>query len=147
MEYDNALHIPNTDHKVSNVGITNELKCFETTSNRTENIKKLYASPLSIPPTSVQAKRAFSADAQFVSKSRSSLSTSTLDTVIAHYAGGINTLSTLWVSLSGSACTDLLCYCIDNKRIVKYTKLYCILLHIIWIVLKLTVIKLFGIYH
>ena len=34
------------------------------------------------------------------------------------------------VFLNGSACTDLISSCIANKRIAKYTELYCNRLHI-----------------
>ena len=74
-EYNNALEILNPRNKEINTGIINELKCFEATLNRTENINKLYHSILTIPATSVQAERVFSDVGHFATKFRSSLLT------------------------------------------------------------------------
>ena len=52
---------------------------FEATGKRTENLDKLYNALLAIPPTSVEAERAFSTVGLFVVKLRSRLSDESID--------------------------------------------------------------------
>ncbi len=51
-----------------NTNSSNELKCFEITLTRSENIEKLYKSMLTVKATSVEAERAFSAAGLFITK-------------------------------------------------------------------------------
>ena len=68
----------NEDENLSNIDrsqhIVKELAVFELTKERTNNISKLYEAVKSVPPTSVEAERAFSAACLFITKLRSRLS-------------------------------------------------------------------------
>ena len=48
--------------------LKNELKVFEATGKRTGNLENLYRALKSVPPTSVEAERAFSAAGLLVTK-------------------------------------------------------------------------------
>lgn len=62
-----------------NKNIISELKCFEITGTRSENIEKFYKSMLTMKATSVESERAFSSAGLFITKLRSSLSDKTVD--------------------------------------------------------------------
>lgn len=64
-------------YDVSN--ISKEMKIFEATGKRTDNLEKLYNALKTIPPTSIESERAFSAAGLFITKIRSSLSDSAID--------------------------------------------------------------------
>ena len=59
--------------------LKNELKVFETTGKRTENLENLHKALSSLPPISVEAERAFSTAGLFVVKLRNRLSDISLD--------------------------------------------------------------------
>lgn len=59
--------------------ISKEMNIFEVTGKRTDNLEKLYNALMTIPPTSVESERAFSAAGLFITKIRSSLSDSAID--------------------------------------------------------------------
>ena len=62
----------NEDENLSNIDrsqhIVKELAVFESTKERTNNISKLYEAVKSVPPTSVEAERAFSAAGLLITK-------------------------------------------------------------------------------
>lgn len=59
--------------------ITKEMVIFEATKKRTNNLEKLYNALMTIPPTSIESERAFSAAGLFVTKIRSKLSDGAID--------------------------------------------------------------------
>ena len=63
----------------SDVNLMNEMKFYEATKKRTENLELLYQSLLTIKATSVESERAFSAAGCFLTKIRSHLAPKTLD--------------------------------------------------------------------
>lgn len=54
--------------------INSEIKIFATTGKRTANLDMLYNALITIPPTSIESERAFSAAGLFITKIRTSLS-------------------------------------------------------------------------
>ena len=68
--------------------LKHEMSAYEQSGQRSENLENLYQAMLTIPPTSVESERAFSAVGLFVTKLRSSLGDSTLDALLtlrSHY--------------------------------------------------------------
>lgn len=63
----------------SDVDLMKEMKFYEATRKRTENLELLYQSLLTIKATSVESERAFSAAGYFLTKLRSQLAPKTLD--------------------------------------------------------------------
>ena len=61
--------------------ISKELEVFEVTSERTKNIDLLYDAIQSVPPTSVESERAFSAAGIFVTKLRTRLSDKSINAI------------------------------------------------------------------
>ena len=61
--------------------ISKEMMVFEATSKRTANLELLFNALETIPPTSVESERAFSAAGLFVTKIRSRMSDDLLDTL------------------------------------------------------------------
>lgn len=59
--------------------IGKEFSVFEATGERTQNLEKLFQALSSVPPTSVEAERAFSAAGLFITKLRSKLSDRSID--------------------------------------------------------------------
>lgn len=59
--------------------IGKEFSVFEATGDRTQNLEKLFQALNSVPPTSVEAERAFSAAGLFITKLRSKLSDRSID--------------------------------------------------------------------
>ena len=59
--------------------LARELDVFEATGQRTTNITLLFNALKTIPPTSVESERAFSAAGLFVNKLRTRLSDTSLD--------------------------------------------------------------------
>lgn len=59
--------------------LSQELQFYEVTKSRTENLNILYNALLTIPPTSIEAERAFSAAGYFISKLRTNLSDRNID--------------------------------------------------------------------
>ena len=62
-----------------NVNILNELKCFEITSTRSENVQKLCNFVLITTATNVEAERAFLAAGLSISKLKTNLCENTID--------------------------------------------------------------------
>jgi hypothetical protein len=62
--------------------VKKEMALFEATNNRPENLQKLFDALKTIPPTSIEAERAFSAVGIFITKLRNKLSPSTIDALI-----------------------------------------------------------------
>ena len=66
--------------------IRREMTIFETTGQRPPCLDKIFKAVSTLPPTSVEAERAFSAAGLFVTKMRSSLSDDSIDTLcFRHY--------------------------------------------------------------
>ena len=59
-----------------------ETSAFEQSGRRSEILENLYKAMCTIPPTSVEAERAFSAVGLFVTKLRSSLADNTIDALL-----------------------------------------------------------------
>ena len=59
--------------------IKREMTIFENTGERPAILEKLFRAIQSLPPTSVEAERAFSAAGMFITKLRSSLSDNSID--------------------------------------------------------------------
>ena len=73
--------------------LKHEMSAYEQSGQRSENLENLYQAMLTIPPTSVESERAFSAVGLFVTKLRSSLGDSTLDALLtlrSHYKSAEN---------------------------------------------------------
>ena len=70
-----------TSKKLPNISsfIDKEFNVFAATEVRTPNLELLYNTLLTIPPTSVEAERAFSAAELFITKLRSRLSDNSID--------------------------------------------------------------------
>jgi hypothetical protein len=62
--------------------IKKEMSLFEATHQRPENLEKLFNALKTIPPTSIEAERAFSAVGIFITKLRNRLSPPTIDALI-----------------------------------------------------------------
>ena len=62
--------------------LNNEFLTFEQCGKRPETLEKLYQALCTIPPTSVESERAFSAVGLFVTKIRSSLEDNTIDALL-----------------------------------------------------------------
>ena len=60
-------------------GIKKEIAVFQDTGERPAKIELIYRALLTLPPTSVEAERAFSAAGLFVTKLRSRLNDNTLN--------------------------------------------------------------------
>ena len=80
-EYNSALKKMSEEAKndTNELDISKEMRYFEVTSNRSENLEKMYKSFLTIKATSVQSERAFSITGLFNTKIRTRLSGKTLD--------------------------------------------------------------------
>jgi hypothetical protein len=57
--------------------IKKEMSLFESTKKRPENLEKLFKALKTIPPTSIEAERAFSTAGIFITKLRNRLSAKT----------------------------------------------------------------------
>ena len=62
--------------------VKKEMRLYEVTNTKPKNLEKLYAALKIIKPTSVEAERAFSALASFVSKIRNRLNDNTIDALL-----------------------------------------------------------------
>ena len=60
-------------------GVASEMRLYERTKKKTENLERLYNALLNVSPTSVSSERAFSISGAFVVNRRASLKHSTLD--------------------------------------------------------------------
>lgn len=69
-----------SDKKLMNA-IKSEMALFESTGKRGSFLQAAYSNLLSIPPTSVEAERAFSAAGLFLTKLRSRLGDQSIDTL------------------------------------------------------------------
>ena len=58
------------------------MSAYEQSGQRSENLENLYQAMKTIPATSVEAERAFSAVGLFVTKLRTSLGDSTIDALL-----------------------------------------------------------------
>lgn len=58
-----------------------EMAVFESSGDRPSSLEKLYRALLSLPPSSIEAERSFSAAGLFVTKLRTSLNDETIDTL------------------------------------------------------------------
>ena len=80
----------NEEERCNNVSfqvVKKEMRLYEVTNTRPNNLEKLYAALKTIKPTSVEAERAFSALGYFVSKIRNRLNDNTIDALLLlrHY--------------------------------------------------------------
>jgi hypothetical protein len=62
--------------------IKKEMSLFESTKKRPENLEKLFKALKTIPPTSIEAERAFSTAGIFITKLRNRLSAKTINALI-----------------------------------------------------------------
>lgn len=83
---DNAIQIKTKVMKCSNnvnyslkTIVKQELQLFDSTTNRSSNIDKLAQALKTIPPSSVEAERAFSSAGLFITKLRTKLSDKSID--------------------------------------------------------------------
>ena len=70
---------PSTD--ISKI-VKSEMSIFEQSGERPKHLEHLYQSMCTIPPTSVESERAFSAVGLIVTKLRSSLADNTIDALL-----------------------------------------------------------------
>lgn len=84
-----GVEAPSRDHaKKLEASIKAEMAVFESTGKRGRNLQQVYQYLLTVPPTSVEAERAFSAAGVLCTKLRNRLQDKTLDTLCflrAHY--------------------------------------------------------------
>jgi len=78
----NAVFKSNTTNETPAKLLKNEFLTFEQFGKRPETLEKLYQALCTIPPTSVESERAFSAVGLFVTKIRSSLEDNTIDALL-----------------------------------------------------------------
>ena len=70
------------NHRYINVNIhVHEFSAFEMSKKRSESLERLYLALSSIPATSVESERAFSAVGLFVTKLRSNLGDRSIDSL------------------------------------------------------------------
>jgi hypothetical protein len=62
--------------------VKKEMTLFEATKKRPENLEKLFKALKTIPPTSIEAERAFSSAGIFITKLRNRLSPTTIDALM-----------------------------------------------------------------
>ena len=74
--------------------IQKEMKVFEATKKRTENLELLYQALRSIPATSIESERAFSAAGLFITKLRSRISNDSIN-CICHLCSFFKTQKTI----------------------------------------------------
>ncbi|KRZ88157.1 hypothetical protein T08_13634 [Trichinella sp. T8] len=65
--------------------IKNEIAVFEAVGQRPKTLQKLYDALITVPPTSCETERSFSAAGLFVTKLRSSLKDETIDTLFTTF--------------------------------------------------------------
>ena len=68
--------------KINSKTVDNEMKCYECSGTKTENLKLLQKALLTIKPTSVESERAFSAMGLFATKLRNRLNDDTLNALV-----------------------------------------------------------------
>ena len=70
-------------YRVASPRLKMELAIFENTGERPAILEKVFCAIKTLPPTSVEAERAFSAAGMFVTKLRSRLSEKTINALIS----------------------------------------------------------------
>ena len=73
--------VPGASYDI-NKALNLELKAFEISKKRSVTLEKLYQALCSIPATSVESERAFSAVGLFVTKLRSNLGDKSIDSLL-----------------------------------------------------------------
>jgi hypothetical protein len=79
--HDNQSYKPKIDNSPKDVFscIKKEMAVFELTGTRLSSLEKIYQALLTIPPTTVEAERAFSAAGLFITKLRTRLDDKSVD--------------------------------------------------------------------